>query len=211
MPPLTWLGVLGFALWGMLPGMIVGYAFHWQGRLGFALASVVVFTVLLAQINPALQAQGPFPNPETLFYMRYSFETGMYEVNQIFYATVPFAILIALGGHTQLITSEIREWLDARKARRLAASANTIEFLNRPKAALPDTATLVDAVRQAREELSKTGMLPTETARIMPDVATVMIDQGKPIGVNRVSLDAPTGKIDIDTQAEIRKARESDT
>lgn len=210
-PPLTWMGVFGFALLGLIPGVVAGYGLNWQGRLAFSLASIVIFAALLAQINPTLQANGPFPVGDSLFYMRYTFETGLYENSQIFYATIPFALLVALGGYAQLISREIRESIEARKARLMAADAQRsglTEFLNRPKAALPDTATLMDAVRHAKEELDRTGALEANTARVG---ATDVLEMGTAMGIRHdVPLDAATGKVDSDTQAEVRRAQESD-
>ncbi len=209
--PLTWLGVFGFALFGMMPGVFAGYGLNWQGRLGFSLTSIILFAAVLAQINPALQAQGPLPVSDSLFYMRYNFDAGMYVNDQIFYATIPFALLIALGGHAQLIIREVRESVESNRARYLAASAQKsglTEFLNRPKAALPDTATLMDAVRQAKEELGRTGALNANTARVG---ATDVLEMGTAMGIRHDKpLDAPTGKIESDTQAEVRKVQESD-
>src|SRR5690606_9646841 len=144
-----------------------------------------------AQINPTLQTSGPFPNSETLFYMRYNFEAGIYEVNQIFYATLPFAILIALGGHVQLIGREVREWMNARKARRMEDEAEMMAFLNRPRAAQPDTATLLQAVQRAREDLIATGKLDAVTERPIYEAMTDRIG-GSAAGEGRAWLDAPT-------------------
>jgi hypothetical protein len=209
-PPLSWLGVLGFALWGMVPGLIAGYAFNWAGRLGFAAASIGVFATLLAQINPTLQTDGPFPGFDALLYMRYTFDTGLYENNQIFYTVIPFALLIALGGHAQLIGREVREWMNARKARRMEDEAEMMAFLNRPRASLPDTATLIEAVQKAREELIATGKLDAITARPIYEDMTDRIGRGAGAGEGRVLLDAPTGKIEDAIAEEIRRAQESD-
>ena len=40
-----------------MPGVFAGYGLNWQGRLGFSLTSIILLTVLLAPINPALQAR----------------------------------------------------------------------------------------------------------------------------------------------------------
>lgn len=208
--PLSWLGVLGFALWGMIPGLIAGYVFNWPGRISFTAASIGLFAWLLTPLNPILQASGPFPNPETLFYMRYNFEAGIYEVNQVFYATIPFAILIALGGHTQLIAREIRERMAARKARRSADHAEMMAFLNQPRAALPDTATLIEAVEKAREELIRTGSLDAITGRPVYTGQTDRIGRDTAADSGRVLLDAPTGRVADTLAEEIRRVRESD-
>lgn len=209
-PPLSWLGVLGFALWGLMPGLIAGYVFNWAGRLGFAVASIGGFAFLLMQINPTLQTEGPFPGFDALLYMRRVFDTGVYENNQVFYTVIPFALLTALGGHAQLIGREVREWMNARKARRMEDEAEMMAFLNRPRAALPDTATLIEAVQKAREDLIATGKLDAITARPIHDAMTDRIGPGADSVEGRAWLDAPTGKVEDAIAEEIRRAQESD-
>ena len=69
-------------------------------------------------------------------------------------------------------------------------------FLNRPRAALPDTATLIEAVQQARHDLIATGKLDAVTARPIYEDMTDRIGGGLAAGEGRAWLDAPTGKVE---------------
>jgi hypothetical protein len=88
--------------------------------------------------------------------------------------------------------------------------AEMMAFLNRPRAALPDTATLIEAVQKAREDLIATGKLDAATARPIYDAMTDRIGRGADAGEGRAWLDAPTGKVEDAIAEEIRKAQESD-
>jgi hypothetical protein len=100
--------------------------------------------------------------------------------------------------------------MDTRKARRMEDEAEMMAFLNRPRAALPDTATLVEAVQKAREDLIATGKLDAITARPIYEAMTDRIGRGADAGEGRAWLDAPTGKVEDKIAEEIRRAQESD-
>lgn len=220
--PLSWLGVLAFALYGMLPGLAAGYAFNWLGRLGFAAASLIMFIIVLAQINPTLIAEGPFPGFDALFYARYIFAEGRYDTDQLLYTGIPFALLIAIGGHMQLIVREIREWREAKRARRRAALAalGQTEFLNRPKTVMPDTATMMEGVRQAQDELAASGVqLDAYTVRpsaividksvIDAKTENIDLDAGTVVDVRKDMLDIKTARPE-DIEAEIKRLHDED-
>lgn len=207
--PMRWMAVFVYALLGLIPGLVAGYIFNWSGRAAFTLASVLAFVVILIQVNPQLQANGPFPVPDSLFYMRFNFMTASYENSQIFYATIPFALLIAIGGHAQLISREIREWLTSFRARRVVVETpNYVTFINTPRAIMPDTATMLDGVRKAREDLAAAGHTD-----LIADAPTMQVDleAGTVIGIRQdIMPDVKTAPIESNTQAEIRRAQESD-
>jgi hypothetical protein len=160
----TWVSILGLLLLGLLPGLLGAFVLNGFGQIGFGLAAVVGGLVVFGTLNPELLAN-PLPAPDALFYLPTDFMTGQVTVMQVWTSFLPLAILIALGGHAQLIAREVREWLQARKAHQMAAAlgteTNVVLPLNRPRAMLADTATLMEAVDQAREELIKTGAIPS--------------------------------------------------
>jgi hypothetical protein len=109
--PPTWTGIgllvgLGIA-WGALI-----YVFHAPGRLGFALASVTLFVALMLQVTPLLQdsAYMPVVGGEYIDFLLF-YDDPL----QLITATVPFALLIALGAYAMQLARDVR-WLRPRRA-----------------------------------------------------------------------------------------------
>jgi hypothetical protein len=188
--PLTWVGVVGFVLYGLLPGVVATYLLRGYGRLGFALAAAAGFILVIAPINDVLMTNGPLPAPgvtgfhDALFYTRYLPDNPFEADNaQVFTLFPVFALLLAVGCHTQLIFRDIMAFVHSR--RRQPEEEPVLpqaSFINQPDSFLPDTATLLDAVAKAKAELQAAGLLqdmtPTQPPRRTP-----------------VDLDAPTGKV----------------
>jgi hypothetical protein len=109
--PPTWTGIgllvgLGIA-WGALI-----YVFNAPGRLGFALASVALFVGLMLQVTPLLQdpASMPVVGGEYIDFLLFYDEPL-----QLITATVPFALLIALGAYAMQLARDLR-WFRPRRA-----------------------------------------------------------------------------------------------
>lgn len=204
-PPLTWVGMLGFVLVGLIPGVLAGYLFSGPGQFAFSIASVLAFVVLLPAVQPVLQTNGPFPIAfDALVYPRV-YADFTYENLHIFTGAIPFAILMALGAHAQLIARELRAFVQSRRpARAMSEPGGMTEFLNKPKAALPDTATIIEAVKEAREELSASGTLDANTVR---DSRASAFSMTMPLDDDATGQLRPPPK---DEDSEIRRARESD-
>ena len=85
----------------------------------------------------------------------------------------------------------------------------TTEFLNRPPAYMPDTATLMEAVDKARTELLAGGHLDEDMLTVKPDRTEVLeILNARAAAVD---LNALTGKIsDIMGNTEIRRRQDED-
>jgi hypothetical protein len=102
--PPSWTGIgllvgLGIA-WGALISV-----FNAPGRLGFAAASVALFVALMLQVTPLLQdtAYMPLVGGEYIDFLLF-YDDPL----QLITATLPFAVLIALGANAMLLARDLQ-------------------------------------------------------------------------------------------------------
>lgn len=204
--PLTWVGVVGFVLYGMLPGVAATYLLRGYGGVAFTLAAAAGFVLIIAPINGVLMTNGPLPASgvtgfhDALFYTRYLPDNPFEADNAQVFTLFPFfALLLAVGVHLQLIFRDVMGFVRSRRRQLVADPAvPQASFINQPDSFLPNTATLLDAVAKAKAELQAAGLLqdmtPTQPPRRPP-----------------VDLDAPTGKVRGQQPTEdVRRLRDED-
>jgi len=216
---LDWLGVIGFIGYGLVIGALATYFLRGAGRIAFAVMALVAFVAVIAPINGTLMTDGPFATfnnanfpVDSLFFPNYLDYQGVtvYDSTILFTLFPLFGLILAIGGHAQLIAAELRDWLiSRRKARAIATPTLRTEFLNRPPAYMPDTATLMQAVDKARAELLAGGHLDENMLTVKPDRTEVLgILNARAAAVD---LNVATGKIsDIMGNTEIRRRQDED-
>jgi hypothetical protein len=211
-PPLSWLGVVGFAAYGLVAGAVGAYALRGWGGLAFAAAALIGFVGVVGGVNGTLMTHGPWPilpDPyaynDPLFYPGYlaGDALGRLDNAQVLTLFPLFALLVAVSIHAQLIWRELREAWRARRAARTAPTEASAVFM-------PDAATLTDAIGRVRAELVSAGVL--SEAETKPDHSAVMeMLTARLAPTAPVDLDAPTGKIaDQMDSADIRRLHRED-
>lgn len=200
---LDWWGVIGYIIYGLAAGALGTYYLRGWGRVAFAVASLVMFVIVIAPLNGALMTQGPHVVSEnqniivdSLIFPNYLQHEGntVYDSVSILSLSAIFALILSIGAHAQLIASELRQsYIAWRQARTVTAPVSQTEFLNRPPAFMPDTETLMDATTKARDELKQAGLLDDSMQTVKPD-RTEILDL-LAARVTAVDLDAPTGKV----------------
>lgn len=206
--PLSWFGVIGFIAYGLVGGALGTYVLRGSGRIAFSVVAVVMFVIVILPLGSTLVADGPFPyNPDDglLDPLFFPLENG-----QVFTIHPLFALILALGSHAQLITSELGQAIRNRRKTRVSAIPTLqTEFLNRPPAFMPDTDTLMNAVEKARESLGQAGHLDEDMMTVKPD-RTEVLDM-LAARVTAVDLDAPTGKVsDQMSDTSIQRLKDED-
>lgn len=104
----TWMLILAFVVSSLVLGLLLAYALKPTSRLSFTLAAVVGFGGYFALLNPLLQNPAfhpviDFNSIDTLFY----FELP----EHLPQALIPFALILALGGHAQLVNRDLRHFI----------------------------------------------------------------------------------------------------
>lgn len=104
----TWALILVFVVFSLVLGLLLAYALKPASRLSFALSALGGFSAYFALLNPLMQNPAfhpviDFNSIDTLFY----FELP----EHLPQALIPFALILALGGHAQIINRDLRHFI----------------------------------------------------------------------------------------------------
>lgn len=107
LPPgeVKWAGILSFVVASLIFSTLLAYALRTISRAAFAASAVAAFAAYFHLLNPYMQNPALHPTIDfngldTLFF----FDTP----EQIPQALIPFALILALGGHANLVNQELR-------------------------------------------------------------------------------------------------------
>ena len=102
-------GVLALGGFGLAFGFWVTANFNMPGWLAFLITTIAVYGPIFVAFNNFWNKTGD-PPPALLFYDSFT---------EVYTLGIPFALLVALGGHARAIRRDIQGWLRSRADRRV--------------------------------------------------------------------------------------------